>query len=143
MSEPPFREEALAHHRGQAGPGRLLGVAPRWTRVAFWALALAAVGGLIAGSLVKVDRVIFVPASVDGTRISVTLPAETVEKAMRCGRARLVVPGEEAVEVRQMFGALDRIGAVAERPVRGKGGTLRLCVGRRALIADLVPGLGS
>ncbi len=142
MSEPLFREAAVAHHRAQAGPGKVLRVGPRWTRVAFWLLALAAVGGLIASALIRVDRVVFVPAVIDGVNITAVVPPALADKAARCGRARMVVPGQDPVDARVTAGALDRLSARAERPIRQTGGTLRLCTGSRALIVDLVPGLG-
>lgn len=134
---PPFRPEALAHHRGQAGPGRLLRVAPRWTRIAFWALVLLAVSGLTAGALVKVDEVVFVPAAVDGTRVEAVTPA-----APAGDEARLLLPTGEEVTVRivDVMGA--GVLAEAPRPLDAAGGTLRVRTGSRPLIVDLVPGLG-
>jgi hypothetical protein len=138
MSEPPFREEAIAHHRAQAGPGRVLRVAPRWTRSVFWLLVLAAAGGLAAGILVKVDEVEFVPATVEGTTI------RAVTRSAPAGdTARLLLPSGEEIDVRitDVLGA--GVIAQAAKPVDAAGGTLRVRIGSRALIEDLVPGLGS
>ena len=147
---PPFREEALAHHRAQRGPGSVLRIAPRWTRRAFWALALAAIAAIAAGALVQVDRVTFLPATVRGAEVSALLPAGLAEKVKAGDRARVIPAGVDGVGARvASVGGTGpapgtvRVTARADRSVRSGAALLRVRIGSRSLLADLVPGLSS
>ena len=156
MSEPPpFREEAIAHHRRQRGPGSVLRIGPRWTRWAFWTLAVLAAAALVTAGLVRVDRETFVPATVEGTTVRAVVDRELALRQRPGDRARFVPAGagRRAVAVRVLSVGRTDLGEVppgtllvtarAERPVTVRGGVLRLRGGTRSLLRDLIPGLQS
>ncbi len=144
MTEPPpFREEALTHHRAQRGPGTVLRVAPGWTRWAFWALVIIAVAALIAGAVVGVDEDTFVPAAARGAEVRAPLPPGA-EDQVRVGQPASFIPlgdGVEPVDVRIVAVEGGVVRARAAAALGATAGRLRLTVGSRSLLRDLVPGL--
>ncbi len=148
MSEPqapPFREEALLHHRRQRGPGAVLRIGPRWTRWAFWALATLAAAALVAAGVARVDRERFVPATVEGTTVRAMLDPDSAKRVRPGDRARFVPagPGRRPVPARIVSVTGAAVTARVETPVAVAAGTLRVRVGTRSLLRDLIPGLSS
>jgi hypothetical protein len=150
MSEPPpFRAEAIEHHRRRRGSGAVLRVAPRWTRWAFWALVAVAVAALLVTALVRVDRERFVPATIAGAEVRAVLPPGIDVKTGDAVRLVPGVQGAKAVDARIVSvgrpgeGGGVPVTARAVRPVAARAGVLRVRDGSRSLLMDLVPGHAS
>jgi hypothetical protein len=70
-----FRPEALEHRSRGPTAGSVVRLAPRWATMAFYALLVLFVAGVVAAATIRIDRYATGTTAVEGGRVVVLLPA--------------------------------------------------------------------
>jgi len=150
-----FRPEALEHRDRQETAGSVVRLAPRWTTAAFYALVVLFVAGVVAASMMEIDRFATGTTAVDGDRVVVLLPASLAPDVSAGNRvelggdvARVQSFGNEVLypaDVRERYGVEVAVPSVAVVTTAEAGGTTveaaRVLVESDPVLVALIPGL--
>jgi len=154
-----FRPAAVAAHRGARTTLATLPSSRRVTTTAFWAALAVVVLLAVVGFSVRVDETSTGVGRADGASATVAVPigalgrlrvGQPVQLADGRGVVRAVLPPISVAEARDRFGSLPTtlrsatavalVDVQLAQPTSGSG-TASVRLGRRTLIAELVPAL--
>jgi DNA-binding transcriptional LysR family regulator len=150
-----FRPEALEHRDRQQTAGSVVRLAPRWTTGAFYALVILFLAGVVAASVIEIDRFATGTTAVEGGRVVVLLPASLAPDVSAGNRVELGAEvaqvdsfGNEVLyppDVRARYGVEVAVPSVAVVTTAAAAGTpvetARVLVESDPVLVALIPGL--